>query len=104
MSRKNEHGYKCSSDCDYCQADVLGCNIQEEDKKKHEIMNYCEFIKCHYGEARFDLGGCRTAWSGETCYSLYYSYKDDLPVDRFVAFDIHLEETRLNNEWKRKRR
>lgn len=67
---------------------------------EHGIMNYCEFRKCHWGDRRYDLGGCSTASSGETCYTLYYPYKDDLPVDRFVAYDIHLEETRLNNEWK----
>lgn len=60
------------------------------------IMNYCEFIKCSYGEARFDLGGCGIAWSGDTCYTLYNWVED--PKPKFTAFEIHLEETRLNNE------
>jgi len=96
MSKRNQHGYNCSGDCDYCQADVLGCNIQEEEKKKHEVMNYCEFIKCHWGEERFDFGGCSTAWSGETCYSLYNDFETYHP--KFIAYEIHLEEMRLNNE------
>lgn len=64
---------------------------------EHGFMNYCEFRKCHYGNRRYDLGGCSIASSGETCYSLY-SFYDDAPPPRFIAFEIHLEETRLNNE------
>ena len=63
---------------------------------EHGIMNYCEFTKCYYGEERYDLGACTTASCGETCYSLYSD--DDFMTDKFIAFEIHLEETRLNNE------
>ena len=94
MSGKNQHGYFCPSDCDFCQADVLGCDIQKEAERLKKPMNYCEFIKCHYGEAREDLGGCGIAWSGETCYSLYPSVK----LLKSLAYYIHLEEVRLNNE------
>jgi len=62
-------------------------------------MNFCEFVKCHYGEAHFDLGGCSTAWSGETCYTLYSDEKEPFP--KFTAYEIHLEEVRLNNEWRK---
>lgn len=96
MSGKNQHGYFCSSDCDFCQADVLGCDIQIEAERLKKPMNYCEFIKCHWGEARYDLGGCGIASSGETCHSLYPP--DDEPLSKSVAFEIHLEEVRLNNE------
>lgn len=96
MNERNQHGYDCTSDCDYCQADVLGCNIQKEAERLRNPMNYCEFIKCHWGNERFDLGGCGIAWSGETCYSLYPQM--DKPQIKFIAFKIHLEEVRLNNE------
>ncbi len=97
INERNQSGYLCGGDCDYCQADNLVCNIQIEEMKKHDTMNYCEFIKCHYGEAREDLGGCSTAWSGETCYSLYPPDENEI-VPRYIAYDIHLEEVKLNNE------
>lgn len=61
-------------------------------------MNYCEFTKCHWGDERYDSGGCSIAWSGETCYSLYAPLEDELLSDKFLAYEIHLEEVRLNNE------
>lgn len=97
MSKRNEHGFICSGDCDYCQADVLGCNIRKEqieEMKKYDVMNYCEFRKCHWGDRRYDLGGCGIAGSGETCYSLY----PDSLVRSVIAYKIHLEEVKLNNE------
>ena len=96
INERNQDRYFCGGDCDYCQAETLGCNIQKEEMKKYDTMNYCKFNKCHYGEARYDVGGCGIAWSGETCYSLYPP--DDKSLPRFVAYDIHLEEVKLNNE------
>lgn len=96
MSGRNQNGYFCGGDCDYCQAETLNCNIQKEEMKKHDTMNYCEFIKCHWGEERFDMGACGIASSGETCHSLYPP--DGLPLLKSIAYDIHLEEVKLNNE------
>jgi len=66
-------------------------------KKEYRRMDYCEFIKCHWGEERFDMGACATASSGETCYTLYSHI---LPNDpKFVAYEIYLvEETDLKVE------
>jgi len=64
---------------------------------EHGIMNYCEFRKSHWRDRRYDLGGCGIASSGETCYSLYPPDKT-FTTSKLIAFEIHLEETRLNNE------
>lgn len=99
MSYENQYGYYCGGDCGFCQVEILGCSIQVE-ADKYDTMNYCLFRKCHWGEERYDLGGCGIAWSGETCYTLYSEEKRVYP--KFVAYDIHLEEVRLNNEWRKR--
>ncbi len=100
MSYEEQYGYYCGGDCGYCQVEILGCSIQVE-RDKYDTMNYCLFRKCHYGEERYDLGGCSIAWSGETCYTLYPDEGGNHST-RFAAFDIHLKEVKLNNEWKRR--
>ena len=101
MNYEEQYGYHCRSDCRHCLVEVLGCSIQVE-ADKYDTVNYCLFRKCHYGENRYDLGACGIASSGETCYTLYPDSKDNL-FTRFAAFKIHLEEVRLNNEWRKRK-
>lgn len=100
MSYEEQYGYDCRSDCRQCLVEFLGCNIQVE-ADKYQTVNYCLFRKCHYGEDRYDLGACGIASSGETCWSLYPDVEDN-PSTRFAAYDIHLEEVKLNDEQRKR--
>ena len=73
--------------------------------KEEKPMSYCKFIRCGTDPERIledtDYQGCGIAWSGETCWTLYSDIEDETPTDKFIAYEIHLEEVRFNNERRR---
>lgn len=57
-------------------------------------MSYCNFIKC---SSLFLMGaGCGFYGSGENCWTIYPHVWEGKTFEDFKAYDLYLEEYRLN--------